>query len=165
LYLWRPKVTTEEQDLIVKYTFEKPERLRIAILLGAAYTKILNELIREKLVRLHTRLQAAVGEGWVFAKGAEDKKAVRAGSRRKWNPEFTGAFSFLFRRHNWPEAFFIGFGRDGPRDVLNFMVERWDKKSHLPIDAELHSALEKGFYPGQQGGWCSWYRPLDRYAC
>jgi hypothetical protein len=157
-------VTTEEQDLIVSYATETPQRLRVAILLGTAYPKIRNKLLKDKLTSLQTRLQAAIGDEWFFAKGAEDKSAVRAGSRRKWSPEFTGAFSFLFRKHNWPETFFIGFGRDGSGQVLQFMVERWDKKSHQPIDADLHSALERGLAPGEQGNWCSWYKSLDRYA-
>lgn len=137
-----------EQDVIVRHAFENPDRLRIALLVGAAYPEICRMLVDRQFEAIRDRLESALG-------------------LRDWNIEIDRKGTSLytqFRRKTWPGAMVIGFGRDTPGDDLYFYARRCNAPKHLPVDDRLKVALDRGIGPSRKPtDDCPWWLYLGRY--
>jgi hypothetical protein len=139
----------DEKDVVIQHAFETPERLKIALLVGAAYPDIRERLIRQTLQDIQTRLKVALGADWAF-EPVDD---------------LSGEWYFSLRRADWPKNMTLGFGRDGSGQALYFYVNRWvAPEKMLPIDDQVREALESQLAPGgKPTEWCCWWKCLDRY--
>ena len=139
-------MTDREKREILDHAFEDGERLRLALMVGAAFQDLRARLFAERTAEVRRRIEAKTGPGWEFRTDVNSH----------------GGFYFYFRKSSWPKQLEAGFGQDSAKGAFYSFLHRWKAPQRSPVDDRLAEALEPVIgRSGQPTDNCCWWRYLD----